>query len=344
MLRTAFSRREIVKTIMRCATLLLSATLAAITLHAQEIPRLVQQDGRYALMVDGKPYFELGAQVGNSSGWPGKLEALWPLAAAMHLNTLEVPVYWEQLEPREGQFDDTVVDAVLQQARAHHTRLILLWFGTWKNGKMHYVPEWVKSNPTRFPRMMTQDGKPIDVLSPNAPANLAADATAFAHFMAHLRKIDGAQHTVIMVQVENESGSLGSVRDFSATAQKQFNASVPPQIVSALHKPNGTWSQVFGNDADEAFAAWSTATYIDQVAAAGKKEFALPMYVNNWLKSPRAYPVTTIPGDDYPSGGPTINMLDMWKTAAPHIDILAPDIYVPNTSRYVDGHARVPSH
>ncbi len=319
---------------MRFAPLLLLAVLPATMLRAQDVPRLVQQDGRYALMVDGKPYFELGAQVGNSSGWPAKLDALWTLAAAMHVNTLEVPVYWEQLEPREGQFDDTVVDAVLQQARAHHTRLILLWFGTWKNGKMHYAPEWVKSNPTRFPRMMTQDGKPIDVLSPNAPANLAADASAFTHLMAHLRKIDNAQHTVIMMQVENESGSLGSVRDFSAAAQKQFDAAVPPYIASALHKPTGTWSQVFGADADEAFAAYSTATYIDQVAADGKKEMPLPMYVNNWLKSPRAFPVTTIPGDDYPSGGPTVNMLDMWKAAAPHIDILAPDIYVAYTEGY----------
>lgn len=319
---------------MRLAPLFLLAVLPATMLRAQDMPRLAQQDGRYALMVDGKPYFELGAQVGNSSGWPAKLDALWPLAAAMHVNTLEVPVYWEQLEPREGQFDDTVVDAVVQQARAHHVRLILLWFGTWKNGKMHYAPEWVKSNPARFPRMMTQDGKPIDVLSPNAPANLAADATAFTHFMAHVRKIDGTQHTVIMVQVENESGSLGSVRDFSPTAQKEFNAAVPSHIASALHKPAGTWSQVFGDDADEAFAAYSTAAYIDEVAAAGKKEMPLPMYVNNWLKSPRAFPITTIPGDDYPSGGPTVNMLDMWKAAAPHIDVLAPDIYVANTEGY----------
>jgi beta-galactosidase GanA len=324
---------------MRYISLLLSTGLTmfpVVTLSAQQIPHIERQDNRYALVVDSKPYFELGAQVGNSSGWPAKLEALWPLAAAMHVNTLEVPVYWEQLEPRESHFDDTVVDAIVQQARAHHTRLILLWFGTWKNGKMHYAPEWVKDNPTRFLRMITRDGKPIDVLSPNSPANLAADSTAFAHFMAHLRAIDSAQHTVIMVQVENESGSLGSVRDFSALAQKQFDGAVPPQVTHALQKSAGTWQQVFGDDADEAFAAYSTASYIDQVAAAGKKEMLLPMYVNNWLKSPRAYPIATIPGDDYPSGGPTVNMLDMWKAAAPHIDILAPDIYVPNTGAYKD--------
>lgn len=316
------------------ALLLCFALLAGPLCAQQAMPRIDHQSGRYALMVDGKPFLILGAQVNNSSGWPARLEEIWPLAADMHVNTLEVPVYWEQLEPSEGHFDYSVVDAIVQQARAHKTHLILLWFGTWKNGKMHYVPDWVKADTKRFPRELTQEGRPIDVLSPNSAANLQADSTAFAHLMAHLHTIDGTQHTVIMMQVENESGSLGSVRDFSPLAQKQFDAPVPTEILSALHKPAGTWQQVFGDDADEAFAAYSTASYIDNVAEAGKKEMPLPMYVNNWLKSPRGYPIITIPGVDYPSGGPTENMLDMWKVAAPHIDILAPDIYVPNTERY----------
>jgi beta-galactosidase GanA len=137
-----------------------------------------------------------------------------------------------------------------------------------------------------------------------------------------------------MIQVENESGSLGSVRDFSPAAQKQFNSPVPEALVKGLHKQPGTWSQVFGPDADETFAAWSVSSYIGEIAAAGKRELALPMYANNWLKSPRAYPVQTIPGDDYPSGGPTINMFPVWKIAAPALDLLAPDIYVPNSENY----------
>ncbi|HTH53784.1 MAG TPA: DUF5597 domain-containing protein [Edaphobacter sp.] len=303
---------------------------------AAELPRLEHKDGRYTLMVDGRPYFPLGAQVGNSSGWPVKLAELWPKAEALHLNTLEVPVYWEQLEPREGVFDDTVVEDVVKQARAHHVRLVLSWFGTWKNGKMHYVPDWVKQDTQRFPRMVTRAGEKIDVLSANAPANLEADRKAFVHLMGVLKRIDGDQHTVIVVQVENEAGALGSVRDFSAAAQKQFDGTVPETLVRALGKKPGTWKQVFGDDADETFQAWSVASYIDAVAAAGKQEMALPMYVNNWLKSPRGYPVLTIPGEDYPSGGPTSNMLSVWKAAAPAIDILAPDIYVPNTERYRD--------
>jgi beta-galactosidase GanA len=311
-------------------------TIAAMQAFAQQTPtpRLVQQDSRATLMVNGAPYFLLGAQVDNSSGWPTRLDAVWPAAEALRLNTLEIPVYWEQMEPARGAFDFTVVDSILQQARAHNMHVVLLWFGTWKNGKMHYVPDWVKSDTATYPRMLSKSGVPIDVLSPNSPANLDADRTAFVALMRHLKDTD-SQHTVLMMQVENESGSLGLVRDFSPLAQKIFDAPVPADLLLALHKTgSGSWSQVFGDDADETFAAWSVSRYINAIAAAGKQELPLPMYVNNWLKSPRAFPVTTVPGDDYPSGGPSINMFAVWKAMAPAIDILAPDIYVPNSENY----------
>ncbi len=309
-----------------------SLTLAA-SAAAQQSPTLLQQDGRASLIVDGKPFLVLGAQVDNSSGWPDRLRPLWPIAARMHLNTLEVPVYWEQLEPARGRFDFTVLDQLLAQAREHHTRLVLLWFATWKNGRSHYVPAWVKADPATYPRMLTRAGTPLDVLSPNALANLDADRGAFVALTRHLALTDPG-HTVIMIQVENESGSLGSVRDFSPAAQRLFDSPVPAPLVAGLHKPPGTWSQVFGSDADETFAAWSVASYINQTAAAGKRELPIPMYANIWLKSPRGYPISTIPGDDYPSGGPTINMLPVWKIAAPALDLLAPDIYVPSSERY----------
>src|SRR5580658_614963 len=230
------------------------AGVAAAT--AQEIPRLVQEQGRATLIVDGKPFWMLGAQVDNSSGWPERLQAVWPTAEKMRLNTLEVPVYWEQMELERGQFDFTVVDAIVQQARDHKMRLVLLWFGTWKNGKMHYAPEWVKSDTATYPRMKSKAGVAIDVLSPNAPANMEADSKAFAALMRHLKETD-PQHTVIMMQVENESGSLGLVRDFSPMAQAIFDAPVPAELIKALGKKPGSWAQVFGDDADETFAAWS---------------------------------------------------------------------------------------
>jgi beta-galactosidase GanA len=320
----------VIKKAVAAAALMLTASWSAI---AQDLPKLIEDHGRATLMVDGAPYFLLGAQVDNSSGWPDRLKAVWPAADALRLNTLEVPVYWEQMEPTRGAFNFSVVDSILEQARTHNTRLVLLWFGTWKNGKMHYVPDWVKSDSVTYPRMLSKSGVPIDVLSPNSPANLDADRTAFTALMHHLKEAD-TQHTVLMMQVENESGSLGLVRDFSPMAQKIFDAPVPADLLKALNKQPGTWSQVFGEDADETFAAWSVSRYINAVATAGKRELPLPMYVNNWLKSPRAFPITTVPGDDYPSGGPTINMHPVWKAMAPSIDLLAPDIYVPNSERY----------
>jgi len=298
--------------------------------NAAEMPKLIRKENRYALLVDGQPYLILGAQINNSSAWPASLPEVWPAIQAMHANTVEAPVYWEQIEPQPGKFDFTSVDELVKQAREHDVHLVLLWFGTWKNGRMHYVPEWVKTDTARFPRMIDQRGEPVDVLSPNASANLGADKKAFVALMHHLREIDGERHTVLLVQVENESGSLGTVRDFSATAEKQFQAEVPSQLAKTLHKKAGTWKEVFGADADETFAAYSVAHYINEIAAAGKAEFPLPMYVNVWLR----HPETAVPGLNYPSGGPTHNMLDVWKAAAPAIDMIGPDIYTDESDLY----------
>jgi len=104
----------------------------------KNIPAIVQKNGHYALMVDGEPYLMLGVQANNSSAWPAYLDKVWPAAETLHANTVELPIYWEQLEATQGKFDFSVVDLILRQAREHHVRLVLLWFGTWKNGSSHY--------------------------------------------------------------------------------------------------------------------------------------------------------------------------------------------------------------
>jgi beta-galactosidase GanA len=135
---------------------------------AVEAPRLVQKDGRYALFVEGRPYLILGGQIHNSSAWLSELPQVWESMAALHANTMAAPVYWEQLEPQQGHFDFSIVDQIVEGARAHNLHLVLLWFGTWKNGNMHYVPAWVKEDPKRFPHTIRPDGEPIDVLSPGS--------------------------------------------------------------------------------------------------------------------------------------------------------------------------------
>lgn len=293
-----------------------------------DLPKIINRDGRSALMVNDHPFFVLGAQIHNSSSWPTSLAKVWTLAEGLHANTIEAPIYWEQFEPNPGQFDYSTVDMLIHQARDHHIHLILLWFGTWKNGRMHYAPEWIKANPHKFPLMTTRDGDHVDVLSPYSKNTLDADKTAFAALMHHLRAIDRREQTVIMVQVENESGSLGTVRDYSQEANALFAGPVPEKLVAALHKQPGTWHQVFEDDADESFAAYGVASYVNQVVAAGKAEYALPMYCNAWLRNPMD---DVKPGISYPSGGPTYNMLAIWKAATPNVDLLAPDIYVDST-------------
>jgi hypothetical protein len=323
------TRSSIVKSVYAFALCILAVYPAQS--QSTDIPHLERKDGHFALIVDGKPFLVLGGQINNSSAWPATLSGAWNAAEAMHANTVEAPVYWEQMEPTKDTFDFSNVDLMVTQAREHHLHLVLLWFGTWKNGQNHYVPEWIKSDPKIYPREENAYGKLLDVMSPNSPANLDADKTAFAALLRHVKSIDAAQHTVIMIQVENESGSVGSIRDFSPAAQKLFDETVPTDFARSLHLPaGGNWSKTFGPDADESFAAYSTAHYIGEVAAAGKAEYPLPMYCNVWF----AYPVHALEnrdrpsaGQEYPSGGPQQANIPIWKAAAPAIDILAPDFY-----------------
>jgi hypothetical protein len=302
---------------------------AAVPLSAP-LPSIVEKDGRHALLVDGRPYLMLGVQANNSSAWPAYLDKVWPAAEALHANTVEVPVYWEQIEAVQGRFDFSIVDLMLKQAREHHLHLVLLWFGTWKNGSSHYAPEWIKLDQAKYPFFLDKSGQTVDSPSPFSPARLEADETAFRGLMHHLKLAD-SERTVLMVQVENESGVWGGVRDYGPAAEKAFEGPVPQELVAALGKQPGTWQQVFGEDADERFEAWYTATYIEQVAAAGKQEYPLPLYVNAALRDPFH------PGraPNYESGAPTDNNIDLWKIAAPSISLIAPDIYMPEYANYI---------
>ena len=316
------------------------ATLTAFAqVKENPIPRLVKKDGRYALFVDGAPYFILGAQVNNSSGWPAMLPGVWPAMEFLHANTVEIPVYWEQVEPKQGQFDYSVVDTLLTQARAHRLRLVLLWFGTWKNGNPHYMPEWMKLDSERYPRVVDENGRPLDSPSPFATASLDADTKAFTAFMRHLKTAD-PQRTVLMVQVENEPGTGSNLRDHSPAAQKLFEGPVPAGVLKAMNvessAPSPNWRDVFGADADVCFHNWAVAKYIGQVAAAGKAAYPLPLYVN---AAPGTHRCAVLGGavkpESYQNGAPSGNVIPIWKAAAPALDMVSPDNYAPEAAGYL---------
>lgn len=300
------------------------------------LPVLIHKNGRHALLVDGKPFFMLGGQAHNSSAWPRMMPQVWAAAETMHLNTLEVPIYWEQIEATQGKFDFSVIDTLLVQARQHKVRLVLLWFATWKNGSNHYTPQWMKADAAKYPNVTGRKGQPVDSPSPHIKATLDADINAFTNVMRHLKKAD-PQHTVIMVQVENEPGAWDTMRDYSPLARQLFEGAVPaellkPGVLAALNHTGsnqGNWQQVFGDRADEYFHAWSVASFIGKVAAAGKAVYPLPLYVNAALRDPLTNPMA----NSYESGGPTDNVIPIWKAAAPAIDILSPDIYLQGSER-----------
>ena len=317
-----------------CSLILAVAGAAA----AADIPQLVQKDGRTALMVDGAPFVMLGGQVQNSSNYPLALSKVWAAIKDTHANTVEIPVAWEQIEPVEGKFDFSYVDTLLAEARKNNVKLVLLWFGTWKNTGPSYTPEWVKFNNQRFPRMVAKDGKITYCLSPQGEETLKADKKAFVALMSHIKQADEAHRTVIMVQVENEVGTYGFARDYAPKAEALFNQPVPAAVLAHKKSPlplaaSGTWKQVYGDYADEYFHAYSIASYIEEIAKAGRAVYNLPMYVNNALRDPLENPVKPWHGN-FASGGPTYDVIDIYHAAAPHIDFQAPDIYDPDSKKF----------
>jgi hypothetical protein len=167
--------------------------------------------------------------------------------------------------------------------------------------------------------------------------------------MQHIKEADSRDHTVLMMQIENEVGVLGDTRDHSAAANRAFASAVPQELTAYLqahrdalypdlralwdengNKTAGTWAEVFGDTAraDEIFMAWSYARFIHAVTARGKAAYNIPMYANTWLMGEDARP------GDYPSGCPEPRVIDIWKAAGPSsgsgLDLYAPDLYADN--------------
>jgi beta-galactosidase GanA len=333
--------------------------LAPFSLPAQAAPQLEKHGDATQLLVDGKPYVMLAGELFNSSSSSlAYMQPEWAKLSAMGLNTVLTPVSWELVEPTEGQYDFTLVDGLLAQAREQHMHIVFLWLAAWKNGMSGYPPVWVKQNTERFPRVI-EEGNPLPILSTFSPALLHADSAAFRALMEHLKKVDATDHTVLMMQVENEVGILGAARDHSAAADTSFAGDVPPELLHYLAqhreslnndlrllwdahgaRTSGTWTEVFGDSerTDEIFMAWHYATYVQSVAAAGKQAYALPMYANTWLNGSDG------PPGDYPSGGAQPRVLDVWKAAgaAVHggLDMESPDLYASGFASWCSGYAR----
>ncbi|EON98389.1 putative glycoside hydrolase protein [Phaeoacremonium minimum UCRPA7] len=331
-------------------------------IQLRNIPHLRKTDnGNTHLIVKGKPFLMLAGELHNSSLSSARfMSEVWPAMKSNHINTLLGSVTWEMIEPEEGRFDFSELDRVLAGAREHDMHLVLLWFGTYKNGVSTYVPRWVKRDTKRFPRVHVLEAggvkRTLEMISPLSEEACKADSRAFAALMRHLSEVDGEHTTVLMVQVENETGLLGDSRDRSQTAEKAFAEPIPEPLLEYLTTTDlhprfksrfsdvpasgtHTWEDVFGAGirANEAFMAYHISKYVGRVAAAGKEQYPIPLYTNTWLNFDdpssldlRGLPIVVGGGADpgiYPSGGPCPHVLDIWRFNAPALDFLSPDLY-----------------
>lgn len=324
-----------------CISLLLC--LLVLGAQAQRQPRLEYRGNSTArIVVNDRPMLMIGGELGNSSAsTPEDVKRTFSHLHKLGLNTVLVPVSWELIEPQEGKYDMGTLDAILSEASRNELKVVLLWFGAWKNSMSCYAPEWFKRDVKRFPRAHTSEGKPVEEASSLSKNVLEADKRAFCRVMEYLRDHDAEKQTVIMVQVENEIGMIEVPRDYSADATRLYQSAVPKQLTdylkkhqASLHpylkgklqpqaKAGANWAQLFGDDiyTEEIFQTWTYATYVEQIAKAGREIYNLPMYVNVALNSRGRKP------GQYPSGGPLAHLIDLWHCGAPSIDVLGVDIY-----------------
>lgn len=336
-------------------TSLLSCLLCIGTTWAQ--PKVVKVGETTHFEIDGKPFVMFTGELHNSTSTSEsymKQIGVWEQMKKGNFNTVIASASWNVVEPQPGQYDFTSVDHVIKNARANNMKVVMIWFASWKNGNSTYAPSYIKRNPKKYPLVQKEDGSYLNVLSTFGEEAMKADKAAFVALMKHIKEVD-PDHTVIMMQVENEMGILGSIRDYSPAAQKAWKGQVPADLTAYLtvhkgklypelekvwaangQKTKGTWEEVFGKSysnsdnyldfpeyTEEIFQAYYYGKYVGEIVAAGKEAHNIPMYVNNWLRQPgMAHP------GQYPSGSPLPEVIDVWRAAAPQVDFTAPDIYI----------------
>ena len=336
---------------------LFSCVLCFFALSAlAQIPSLQKVGSSTCLIVDGKPFVMYCGELHNSTASSLSYmqeHRVWDKLKEMRLNSVIATVSWELVEPVEGQYDFTLVDAMMAEARKRDMKIAFLWFGAFKNPMMTYAPSWVKSNPKKYPHAVDDKGQEMEHISVYGTEILKADTKAYKAFLQHLKDTD-KDHTVVMIQLQNEPGLRGTPRDFSADANKAWKAQVPQQIVDYLkankgqlqpdleriwakygNKTTGNWEELFGksevnnqaenpirNFTEHVFTAYGYANYLEQMAKAGKEVYPLPVFINASV-----FGMNTR-GNSLGNGCSIPEFFDIYRASAPHIDILTPNSYM----------------
>lgn len=321
-----------------------------------QIPSLQKVGTSTCLMVDGKPFVMYCGELHNSTASSMSYmheNRIWEKLEDMHLNSVIATASWELVEPQEGKFDFTLVDGVIAEAKKHGMKVAFIWFGAFKNPMMTYAPSWVKSNPKKYPHAIDEQGQEMEHISVYGSEILKADTKAYKAFLQHLKDTD-QDHTVVLIQLQNEPGLRGTKRDYSTDANKAWKAQVPKAITDYLKankgslqpdmeqiwakygdKTTGNWEDIFGksevnnqaenpipNFTEHIFTAYGYANYLEQMAKAGKEVYPLPVFINASV-----FGMNTR-GRSLGNGCSIPEFFDIYKAAAPSIDILTPNSYM----------------
>lgn len=273
-----------------------------------QIPRLKTIDGKVRLMVDGAPYFILGMQLDCDSCYDAdNMAGLMAQAKRMGCNSVALLLYWRLIEPEMGQYDFTILDAMIAAAEKCDLRIVLVWFGSYKNGCLQYAPDWVRSDQDRFQRAWRRDGTRLEPFAcPTCKETLVADRDAVCQVFTRLKERDVSRR-VILFQVNNEIGLLTTDRCYCPRCQERYDAGAYDAQASGA----------------AAFSADCFLAFQETIAAAAKAIYPLPCYLNAWLSgtSPSSRP------GQYPAGGPEPRVLAQYLREKRAIDFVSPDVY-----------------
>jgi len=276
------------------------------------IPHLEEINDHRVLIVDGKPFIILGLQWDCDGCYtPEDMDPFFEHGESMGLNTASLLLYWREIEPEEGKYNFTMLDHRIDIARKHHMKIVLVWFASFKNGCLTYAPDYVRKDHQRFRKVKDKKGSQhTNNCCPTAEETHKRDELALIQIFNHLKEVDSKDHTVILFQMENETGIFGTNRCYCDICNNKYS--------------KFDYKSEYGVQAEEAFSATCIAEYCDSLAKTIKEIYPIPVYMNAWL--PAAY-VNQRPGFDYPSGGPVPGMLALYYKTIKHIDFLSPDIY-----------------
>jgi hypothetical protein len=267
------------------------------------VPHFEQANGRMVLYVEGRPFTVLAVEIPwwdliyeRYKETETAYDNLYPAAAKLGLNALKVPIKWSMVEPEKGIYDFSYVDHARSMAEKNHLKLILNWFGHYASadGTIYgnlsgelYAPMYIVSDEKTYPRAVDADGMVHhNAISYDYEPILDHEIAAFTAFMRHIKEVDSATHTILMIQVENEIAIFGSDRhnqklwrDHSAASNQRFR------------------EHHFTDDLK--YSAWDLSyNWIRRITDAGAAEYPIPFFHNYVGGKVADWMVGGAPGED----------------------------------------------